>query len=73
MDIIDRFNIRLPFIDLHAFPIPASYAGFEAASMHVEFSGKDFDSPEWTRGLELILTGLSNFARRWSVAGMFVT
>lgn len=68
MDIVERFNARIEFIKFDSFPIPASYAGYEAARTFLEFAGTGFDTSEWNDGIEAITTGLGNFGKRWTVA-----
>jgi hypothetical protein len=67
IDISRRFHMDLAFIDLPALPLPATYAGYRATMLYIEFAGDDFLGSEWSENMKYLRGTLEYFGKRWSV------
>ncbi len=67
IDISRRFHMDLAFIDLPALPLPATYAVYRATLLYIQFSGDDFQSPEWLSNMDSLKSTLGHFGKRWNV------
>ena len=62
-----KFLIDLAFIDLPALPLPSTFCVYQAALLHIEFSGDEFAGQLWNIDMENLQGTLKHFARRWSI------
>tara|TARA_R110002060_G_scaffold19709_8_gene26927 strand:- start:714 stop:1064 length:351 start_codon:yes stop_codon:yes gene_type:complete len=71
IDISRRFHMDLAFIDLPALPLPATYAVYRSTLLYIQFSGDDFQSPEWSSNMDSLKSTLGHFGKRWNVGSKF--
>ncbi|KAH6719631.1 hypothetical protein BKA61DRAFT_569336 [Leptodontidium sp. MPI-SDFR-AT-0119] len=72
IDISRRFHMDLAFIDLPALPLPATYAVYRSTLLYIQFSGDEFQSPEWSSNMDSLKSTLGHFGKRWNVGSTFM-
>lgn len=70
LDISRKFLADLAFIDLPSLPLPATFAVYFSALLHIQLGGSAIFEQNWGSDLQCFKDTLSHFARRWDIGSM---
>ena len=67
IDISERLQLDLAFIDVFALPLLSFFCIYQATLLHIQFADGGPLSENWISDIEHLKVALAHFSKRWTL------